>query len=178
MQLKHTYDLYYASGVDSRRNMTQADYESQLQPVISFDTAELFWQLFLHLKLPSQFTLRSKIYVFKAGVRPLWEAAANQAGGRLYFKLPLREETEECWQGLLLELISDFGGHEHLDELVNGVEMTVRTANQLSLALWVNTADTRAVGELFAYLKAAVPFGDARPFDFVPHPRRHLDLKG
>ena len=175
MNLRTKYQLYYSSGIENRKNMTKEDFENQLKPLTSFETAEQFWDIFLHLKLPSKLHLKSKLFIFKGDVQPVWEHPENKNGGRLYFKLPMNKESEEMWQNLSLELLTGFGGHESLDKIVNGIEMSIRQVDQLFLAVWINQSDSSVIRELFHHLKANVPFYDNLEFDFSQHPRKFIE---
>lgn len=174
MSLRHQYRLYYFSGVENRRNMTAQDYETQLQPIIAFNTAEKFWEVFLHLRLPRNMILKSKISIFKGDVKPMWELPEFQGGGRLFFQLALCPESEQMWQNLLLEFLSCFGGNEHYDEVVLGVEATLRQLDQLSICLWTTTSETHLMRLLFQYLKEAVPFYPNQEFEFSSYRRRNF----
>lgn len=105
MKLKHNYKLYYSKGSDVRKNMSKEDFQKMLKPLKDFGTVEEFWDLFLHMKLPTQLGMKSKIFVFKEHIFPSWEDAHNKDGGRIYIKLPLNPETDEIWQNVVLEFL-------------------------------------------------------------------------
>ena len=77
MKLKCKYSLYFSPGSEHKKNMTKEDFESKLQKIASFETAEEFWDIFLWLKLPSEQGLKSKIFIFKNDITPTWENKEN-----------------------------------------------------------------------------------------------------
>ena len=76
MKLKHNYSLYF-TGNEFKKNMTKEDFEKQLEEVTSFDNYNDFWELFLHLKLPTELQANQKIFIFKNKIKPTWEHPEN-----------------------------------------------------------------------------------------------------
>lgn len=82
--------------------MTKEDFENCLKSIAEFETCEEFWELFLHLKLPTQLPLRSKIFIFKGDIKPTWEHPDNFYGGRIFIDMPSNSEANMTWQNLIL----------------------------------------------------------------------------
>ena len=158
MKLKCTYSIYYSSGIEHRKNMSKEAFQSQLQKVISFSTDDGFWNLFLRLKLPSALHLKSKLFIFKKDISPIWELEENKSGGRIYVKLPLNRESDEIWQNLVLEFLTGFNNTDNFDEQVNGIELSIRQADNICIAIWVRNNHYPLVKDLFYHLKRNVPF--------------------
>ena len=178
MKLKNQYTIYYSSGVDHRKNMTKEDFELHLNPLYHFDTAEDFWEMFLCMKLPTQLHLKSKIFMFKADILPTWEHEGNKGGGRIYIKIPLNKETDEIWQNVVLEFLCGFGNKSYLDKAVNGIELSVRQADMICIAVWVNARDFRLAREIFFHLKRNCPLPKFIEFDFAEHPMKYFNKNG
>jgi len=59
----------------------KSDYIAALKRISSIDTIEDFWNLFNHLPKIDDLVPNTDFYIFKADVRPEWEAPANKEGG-------------------------------------------------------------------------------------------------
>ncbi len=178
IQLKSKYQIYYSSGIENRKNMTKEDFQSQLQPLVAFQTDEEFWRIFLHLKLPTALQLKSKIFIFKENILPIWEHPENKEGGRIYIKLPLNRECDEIWQNLVLEFLTGFNNNDYLNNDVNGIELSVRQVDLACIAIWTNHNDFRNVKDLFYHLKRNVPFPKFVELDFSEHPKKFFHTGG
>ena len=174
MRLKHTFSLFYSSGIENRKNMTKEAFQNQLQKLTSFNTDEEFWQLFLRLKLPTSLQLKSKLFIFKRDISPIWEQDENKFGGRIYVKMPLNRDANDVWQNLVLEFLTGFNNQEFYDEQVNGIELSIRQPDNICLAIWVKNNDIRMVKEIFYYLKRSVPFPKNVELDYSDHPKKFM----
>ena len=174
MKLKNSYSIYYSSGIENRKNMSKEAFQNQLQRLTSFNTDEEFWNLFLRMKLPSQLHLKSKVFIFKRDISPIWEQDENKNGGRIYVKLPLNKESDEIWQNLILEFLTGFNNQDYFDEQVHGVELSIRQVDNVCLAIWVKNNDYRVVKDLFYHLKRNVPFPKNIELDYSEHPKKYM----
>jgi len=130
-QLSQAWSLWYNRGDPS---LTWAENQKM---VGTMRTAEEFWQLQQLLCPPSSLPARVDLALFRAGVSPDWEDAANIAGGRWVARREHRQ-ADDAWLNLLLFLI---GEHTDMrDRLVTGAVVSVRKAGD-RLALWISDAD-------------------------------------
>jgi len=130
-QLSQAWSLWYNRGDHS---LTWAENQ---KVVGTMRTAEEFWQLQQLLCPPSSLPAGVDLALFRAGVSPDWEDAANIGGGRWVARREHRQ-VDDAWLNLLLFLIG-----EHADmrgELVTGAVVSVRKAGD-RLALWISEAD-------------------------------------
>ena len=175
MQLKTSYTLYYSSGIDHRKNMTKEDFTYHLKPLTSFDTDEAFWDVFLCLKLPTALQFKSKLFIFKEDIQPLWEDKKNEGGGRIYIKVPLNREADDIWQNTVLEFLTGFNNKHFLDRAVNGIELSIRQTDVICIAIWVNNSDFKQARDIFFHLKKNVPLPKQIEFDFAEHPMKYFN---
>ena len=54
--------------------------------VATFDTVEDFWGIYNSIRPPSQLNPGSNYHLFKAGIEPTWEHAANANGGKWNYR--------------------------------------------------------------------------------------------
>jgi len=130
-QLSQAWSLWYNRGDPS---LTWAENQ---KVVGTMRTAEEFWQMQQLLCPPSSLPTGVDLALFRAGVLPDWEDAANIAGGRWMARREHRQ-ADDAWLNLLFFLI---GQHADMEgEVVTGAVVSVRKAGD-RLALWIREAD-------------------------------------
>lgn len=115
------------------------------------------WQVFTNFSLynavnqPSSLTWYSDYYVFREGIKPLWEDESNKRGGCWVAKGVQPAKLDQYWLDLLLTMTG--GGFDPLDKLVCGAAVSRRqkgdkvkgtafseSSQHLQISLW--TADS------------------------------------
>lgn len=99
--LQHAWIVYYRPPTSKN-----SDYEKSIKPMFRFDTVEAFWQVFTHLKRPSQLITVSDYHLFREGIRPVWEDAENKEGGKFTLRLK-KGVADRYWEYLVLAIIGD-----------------------------------------------------------------------
>ncbi|KAF8122880.1 translation initiation factor eIF4e [Boletus edulis] len=97
------------------------DYEAGLTVIGEFDTVESFCRYFNWLKSPSKLERNSNYHIFKSGIKPMWEDAANAQGGKWI----------GCWAWLAMALVGE--------ELEEGDEICGAVSDRIQL--WTRTKD-------------------------------------
>ena len=108
------------------------DYEKSTVALAAFGTAEAFWSVYAHLRRPSALPAVSDYHLFRKGVRPVWEDAANKRGGKWIVRLK-KGVADRYWEDLLLAVVGDMFGDAG-DE-VCGAVLSVRQGEDV-LSLW------------------------------------------
>ncbi|XP_049866466.1 eukaryotic translation initiation factor 4E1-like isoform X1 [Pectinophora gossypiella] len=110
-------------------------WEDNLVELTTFDTVEDYWCLYHYMKSPSELTMGQDYMIFKKGIQPMWEDAANRRGGRWLISLEKRKgEMDRMWLDVVLLMIGE--NFEHNDD-VCGVVVNIR--GKCKIAVW--TAD-------------------------------------
>ena len=78
------------------------EFEDNLKPLGSFDSAEGFWSIYQHMKRPYSLPRGSEFFLFKEGIRPMWEDPANVGGGRFFISVKRSMVANRIWENLLL----------------------------------------------------------------------------
>ncbi|KAJ2946854.1 hypothetical protein O0L34_g16183 [Tuta absoluta] len=125
-------------------------WELNLVELTSFDTVEDYWCLYHYMKLPSELTLGQDYSVFKKGVRPMWEDAANKKGGRWLFTLEKRRgDTDQMWLDVVLLMIGE--NFENNNEICGA---TVNVRAKCKISIWTaHTSNEKAIMEIGKKLK-------------------------
>ncbi|KAI8351241.1 translation initiation factor eIF 4e-like domain-containing protein [Mortierella sp. GBAus27b] len=139
--LQHTWTLYYdiTSG-NNRQGTLPHNYESGLKDLGTFSTVELFARYFNWIEKPHKMEIGANYHLFKDGIKPMWEDAANANGGRWVVTLQLQyrglDLLDRCWMELAYALVG-----EQLDvgDDICGAVLSRRKVDRL--AVWVRDKD-------------------------------------
>lgn len=150
--LQNTWTLWY---LESDRTKVWEDLQNE---ITSFDTVEDFWSLYNHIKPPSEIKIGSDYSLFKKGIRPMWEDAANKQGGRWVISLARtpKADLDNLWLDVLLCLIGE--AFDHSDEICGAV-VNVRGKNN-KISIWTaNGNNEEAALEIGHKLREALRLG-------------------
>ena len=134
--LQTPWTLYFSKPSD--RNAGSAGWQSNLNRVATFGTAEDFWRLFNAVKAPSALALKQDLMLFRGGIAPEWEDRQNKDGGKWTVMVAKGGgvRVDEAWTATLLAVIGE--AFTDADE-VCGVVMAPR-AKDWRLSMWTRTA--------------------------------------
>lgn len=82
--------------------------------------------------------MNSDIHLFRAGIKPVWEDAANASGGKWIIRLK-KGLVNRLWEHLSLALITGALNADGLGEEVCGVVVSVRYQEDI-LSIWNRSA--------------------------------------
>lgn len=131
--LQNVWTLWYLE-----KDRTKA-WEDMQNEIMSFDTVEDFWSLYNHIKPPSEIKVGSDYSMFKKGIRPMWEDAANRQGGRWVITLNknAKSDLDTLWLDVLLCLIGE--AFQHSQEICGAVVNIRAKTNKISV--WTANGD-------------------------------------
>ncbi|XP_026848776.1 eukaryotic translation initiation factor 4E1 isoform X1 [Drosophila persimilis] len=160
--LHNTWTLWY---LENDRSKSWEDMQNE---ITSFDAVEDFWSLYNHIKPPSEIKLGSDYSLFKKGIRPMWEDAANKQGGRWVITLNKSSKTDldNLWLDVLLCLIGE--AFDHSDQICGAVVNIRAKSNKISI--W--TADgnnEEAALEIGHKLRDALRLGRQNSLQYQLH---------
>ncbi|GAA5988943.1 hypothetical protein JCM10908_006239 [Rhodotorula pacifica] len=107
-----THPLYspWTLWFDSATKQDKAkSWEESLAKVISFQSVEHFWGLYNNIVPPSNLGAGSNYYLFKQGIKPAWEDAANEKGGKWSVQLPRGKYSDQIDQYWLYTMLAAIG---------------------------------------------------------------------
>ena len=133
-KLSRTWTFWYVKRQVGKNS--QESYLNSIRQIGSFSTVEEFWHFYQYLVRPSVLTQNSNFYVFREGVRPMWEDAANRKGGKWIVRLP-KKLVSRYWEDLLLAVV---GGKFDVGDELTGIAVSVRY-NEDVVSVWNATAD-------------------------------------
>jgi len=111
-------------------------WEECLKRVAVLETVEDFWGLYNNIQPASGLTWGSDFYLFREGIKPMWEDPDNVKGGRWLMVVERTKRAERldvCWLELMLALLGeqfdDYGAE------ICGAAVNVRQKGD-KVALW------------------------------------------
>ncbi|RKP25752.1 translation initiation factor eIF 4e-like domain-containing protein [Syncephalis pseudoplumigaleata] len=156
--LYHSWTLWYDQG--GKKTPSAQTWSQNLKELVTFDTVEDFWGVYNNIAKINELQSGANYHLFKKGIKPMWEDAANAKGGKWVVQMPkTRNNTEinDYW------LYTTF---EYEDEICGAVMSTRRAFNRI--AIWTRTCGKREVCERIGYqFKEAL--GINMQFEFQAH---------
>ncbi|CAD5224504.1 unnamed protein product [Bursaphelenchus okinawaensis] len=132
--LQHKWAFWFLKGDRSR------DWEDCLKQVVVLETVEDFWGFYLRIIPASDLTFGSDYYLFKEGIKPMWEDPQNVKGGRwlvIIHKAQRATKLDELWLEIMMAIIGEqFEGH---GDFICGAAVNVRQKGD-KIALWTSDA--------------------------------------
>lgn len=140
------------------RTQTKArKWDDFLKTLHDFSTIEDFWAIINSIESPSKLPKGCRYYIFKTGIKPLWEDENNLRGYEICCEYPtsdktLFQPTEKKWTDVVLNVICKVGNKQVFD-YINGIEFNNR-GTVLKVGIWVsheiNEANKKDVIQEFA----------------------------
>jgi translation initiation factor 4E len=145
------------------------EFEDNLKEIGSFGTAEEFWGIYQHMKRPNGLPRGCEFFLFKKGVRPLWEDEANQGRGRCFISVKKNQPNNKLWEDLLISTLmlnKDF-------DLVNGIVLNVRTY-EVYISVWTKPIDEEGTAQVKNWMRNSMELGSDIPIEYpqASDPRR------
>ena len=146
------------------------EFEDNLKEIGSFSTAEEFWGIYQHMKRPNSLPRGCEFFLFRKGVRPLWEDEANQGGGRCFVSVKKNQPNNKLWEDLLISTLllnRDF-------DLINGVVLNVRTY-EVFISVWTKPIDEEGISNVKNWMRVSMELAPDLLIEYRKHPT-HEDL--
>eukprot|EP00644_Phytophthora_capsici_P000030 jgi/Phyca11/525487/estExt2_fgenesh1_pm.C_PHYCAscaffold_40016 len=99
-------------------------------------SVEDFWKIYNHLVRPNDLPNTMDYHLFKTGIKPMWEDAANRRGGKWMVRLR-KGVASRYWEDLVLAII---GEQFDVGNEICGAVISIRY-NEDIISLWNRNAD-------------------------------------
>jgi len=122
-----------------------------------------FWNVFQHIKKPTECPISTDYHVFKKGIIPMWEDPSNKNGGKLTVLLT-REYVNVIWE----EVVFNFAkGVLPYNDYINGIVIAKRP-KFFVLSFWIKTVNNNIVEKIRNDLSGMLMAPSINCFDFIP----------
>ncbi|KDO24377.1 hypothetical protein SPRG_10455 [Saprolegnia parasitica CBS 223.65] len=111
-------------------------YEKSIKELGEFKTVQGFWRLYNYLIRPNELSNTTDYHLFKTGIKPMWEDAANRRGGKWMIRIR-KGVSSRYWEDLVLAII---GEQFDVGNEICGAVMSIRY-NEDIISLWNRNAD-------------------------------------
>ena len=96
----------HSSTAPPPRRQTVAEFESSISLLGTVDTVQTFWQWYNNLPAAGSLQQNTTYYLMRAGVRPVWEDDANNAGGHIAVRCS-KDVSEDLWLDVALLAVGE-----------------------------------------------------------------------
>ncbi|KAF0688384.1 Aste57867_20004 [Aphanomyces stellatus] len=130
--IQNTYCFWYM-----KKNSGKTEsYEKSIKELGEFRTVQGFWRVYNHLIRPNDLPNTTDYHLFKAGIKPMWEDAANRRGGKWMIRIR-KGIASRYWEDLVLAIV---GEQFDVGNEICGAVMSIRY-NEDIISLWNRNAD-------------------------------------
>eukprot|EP00094_Tigriopus_californicus_P013947 TCALIF_13500-PA protein Name:"Similar to Eukaryotic translation initiation factor 4E (Aplysia californica)" AED:0.08 eAED:0.08 QI:279/0.33/0.75/1/0.33/0.5/4/1135/185 len=119
------------------KNDRSRNWEENQRKIITFCSVEDFWALYNHIEPSSKLLSGCDYSLFKEGIKPMWEDAKNNRGGRWLINLDKKQRInclDNFWLEVMLCLIGETFGDG--SQYVNGAVVQVRGKGD-KIGIWM-----------------------------------------
>ncbi|CCD47341.1 hypothetical protein ACHAP3_003017 [Botrytis cinerea] len=129
----------------------------------AFNSAEELFDVFDHMRHPSNLPLVSDYHMFKKGIRPVWEDDENKKGGKWIVRLK-KGVADRYWEDLVFAMAGD---EFDPSEEVCGVVLSVRNGEDI-LSIWTRSGGGRVL-KIRETLKRVLSFPPETKVEWKSH---------
>eukprot|EP00249_Psilotum_nudum_P010974 c22885_g1_i1 orf=442-1239(-) len=161
--LQHRFVFWYTRRTHGVRSQTS--YEDCVKKLAEFSTVEGFWGCYCHLARSPSLPNPTDLHLFKEGIRPLWEDAANCDGGKWIIRFK-KVVSGRFWEDLVLAIVGD---QLEASDSVCGAVLSIRYGEDI-LSVWNrNASDNQSVMSLRDSIKRHLHLPSSYVMEYKPH---------
>ena len=162
-----TFSCSLANNHSSRARSKYIEKEKEFfEKIIKIgDVANIneFWEIFQHMKKPSQCQVGSDYHLFKRGIVPMWEDNMNKDGGKLSILLTWKY-VDVIWEEIAFNFCK--GLLPYYDN-INGIVISTRP-KYIVMSFWVKTRNYHTVEKMRNALSYILQTPSTNCIDFIP----------
>ena len=163
--------LWVISQVDTTEANDTTNYEQCLHEIAKFDNVEDFWQIFSHLKKPSELSEGVELQLFREGYRPIWEDPINKECGKWYIIATNNQTGDLLWEQSVLALIG-----EQFDENIVGIVIKTNSNGSVH-SYWIKTSEYKKMNDVAANIAHTLNLPEGTQIGFKYHDRAKKNVK-
>lgn len=162
-KLDYAFTFWFSYFKEMKHKQVE-DYENFIKKVGEFDTAEEFWGYYQHIRRPDSLPKSCEFFLFKSGIKPLWEDEANKGGGRfvLHIKKIFANKT---WEDILIAVVCSTKDEAE----INGVVINVRSW-EILLSIWMKKITEEQCEKYRAWIRKSLGMTENIKIEYKEHP--------
>jgi translation initiation factor 4E len=141
------------------------EFEDNLKTIGTFSSAEEFWGIYQHMKRPNSLPRGCEFFLFKKGIKPLWEDGLNIGGGRFYISMKKSPVTNKIWEDLQIAFILT----DAVLDAINGVVLNVRTS-EVFMSVWTKRIPDDQISKIKEWIKESLDLPNEQCIEYKKHP--------
>jgi translation initiation factor 4E len=156
---------YWFTFFQKSKDKQMEEFEDNLRKIADFNTAEEFWGIYQHMKRPNTLPRGCEFFLFRKGIKPLWEDEANFGGGRLYLSMKKDVITNKVWEDLQISMIIS----KDLLPFLCGCVINIRTS-EVFISVWIKECSDEKREEIKEWLKKNLELPNTNCIRWKKHP--------
>jgi translation initiation factor 4E len=89
------------------KKITNQNWIENIKQVHKIDSVEDFWGVYNNILKSSTLSFGSNYYLFKNGIKPMWEDPSNENGGKWSIQLKKISEVDNIWLNTILNCLGE-----------------------------------------------------------------------
>merc|ERR1712032_361242 len=139
--LRSGYKMWYMLR-GGKIGQDKGEYEKGFKTIGTFNTVEQFWTCYSHITRAEALP-NLDLHMFKDGIKPMWEDAANKIGGKAMVRVH-KTLAARCWEAVLLAIIGEQFG---VGDEITGAVLTIKARSHVKISVWNRTSSNTAAIE-------------------------------
>ena len=164
-KLPSNYDLWLFDSTSTKKT-DKANFFEKIKKTLHISTLKDLAAFYGNFRKPKTMPNGCEVYLFKEGIKPLWEDKSNQNGGSFFLHIK-KTFANKIWENFLTSIVS-----EELEELkkVNGIIMRVLL---LEVVFYIWTKDLTKAEErvMIQWVKNTAGLSAKIKLEFKRHPK-------
>ena len=145
------------------KSLEEKEFFEKIIKIADVSNVTEFWEVFQHLKKPSQCPIGTDYHIFKKGIIPMWEDDNNKNGGKLSVLLTWKF-ANVIWEEVTFNLAKGLLPHF---EYINGIVISMRP-KFVVLSFWIKTNNNTIVEKLRNAMSVMIQAPSTNCIDFIP----------
>jgi translation initiation factor 4E len=117
------------------------------------------------MKRPNSLPRGCEFFLFKKGIKPLWEDGLNIGGGRFYISMKKSPVTNKIWEDLQIAFILT----DAVLDAINGVVLNVRTS-EVFMSVWTKRIPDDQISKIKEWIKESLDLPNEQCIEYKKHP--------
>ena len=145
------------------KSLEQKEFFEKIIKIADVSNVTEFWEVFQHIKKPSQCPIGTDYHIFKKGIIPMWEDENNKNGGKLSVLLTWKY-ANVIWEEVTFNLAKGLLPHF---EYINGIVISMRP-KFVVLSFWIKTNNNTIVEKIRNAMSVMIQAPSTNCIDFIP----------
>lgn len=145
------------------------NFFEKIKQVLSISTTKDLVAFYSQFNKPKNLPAGSEVFLFKKGIKPLWEDPQNVNGGSFFLHIK-KSFANKIWENLLLSILSP---EQPELECINGIIMRVLKL-EVVFFVWTRAVTGKEEQFMIKWMKETTGLSSKIKLEFKPHPKKEV----